>query len=231
MTKAAILAIDDDIYILRMLKRAMETEGFSVLTASNGEEALRLFAGENPDLVLLDITMPGIDGYTVCERIREFSRNPIIIVTARGNDDEIVRGLEAGADDYVVKPFSIRELLARIKATIRRSRDWEKKEEPVFRTGELTIDFSSSRVLLGEQEIELTATEYRVLSYLAQNAERVLTPDQILSKVWGDTYSGENHILQVNVARLRKKIEKDQKVPRYILTRPGIGYMLAKIMT
>jgi DNA-binding response OmpR family regulator len=228
--KTSILAVDDDVYVLRMLKRALENDGFSVITASNGEQALNLLTEKYPDLVLLDITMPGIDGYAVCIRLREFSRIPIIMITARGTDEEIVKGLEAGADDYVLKPFSIGPLIARIRATLRRSRAWDSKEEPIFRAGKLVIDFSIHRVLIDEQEIELTATEYRVLSYLAQNANRVLTPDQILSKVWGETYTGENHILQVNIARLRKKIEKDQKAPTHIITRPGIGYVLTTIM-
>jgi DNA-binding response OmpR family regulator len=205
----------------------MESEGFRVFTASNGEEALNVFAEHSPDLILLDITMPGIDGYTVCERVREFSSIPIIIVTGKDIEEEIVKGLEAGADDYVVKPFSNKELVARVKATLRRSQAWEKKEEPVFRSGSLRIDFFANKIWLDEKETELTATEYRIISYLAQNAGRVLTPDQILSKVWGNEYSGENHILQVNIARLRKKIEKDQKDPKYILTRPGIGYLIA----
>jgi DNA-binding response OmpR family regulator len=224
----SILAVDDDVYILRMLKRILESEGFRVSAVSSGEEALNIFGEHNPDLVLLDITMPGIDGYTVCERIREFSSKPIIMITARGSDDEIVKGLEAGADDYVVKPFSARELIARIRATMRRSRTWETKEEPVFRTGQMLIDYTANKVFVNGKDIDLTATEYRILCYLAQNAGRVITPDQILGKVWGENYSGENHILHVNIARLRRKIEENQEEPKYILTRTGIGYLMPK---
>lgn len=228
VTTNTILAIDDDVYILRMLRRVMESQELRVNTASDGEDALIRFAELNPDLVLLDITMPGIDGYEVSRRIREFSSVPIIMITARGSEDDIIKGLESGADDYVIKPFSTRELVARIQAALRRAQNWEKKDEPVFRLDDLTIDFTASKVTVEGKDIELTATEYRIIAYLARNAGRILTPDQILTEVWGDSYCGENHILQVNMARLRRKIEKDQKDPKYILTRPSIGYLMDK---
>lgn len=223
-----ILAVDDDVYILRMLKRLMEGEGFAVITASNGDEALAIYSELDPDLMLLDITMPMMSGITVCECIREFSHVPIIMLTARGSVDDIALGLKSGADDYVVKPFSNKELVARIKANLRRSRAWERKDTPVFRLDDLAVDFAASKVTVAGNEIDLTATEYRIISYLAQNAGRILTPDQILAEIWGESYCGESHILQVNIARLRKKIEKDQNEPVYILTRPGIGYMMGK---
>jgi len=153
---------------------------------------------------------------------------PIIIVTAKGNDEEKVYGLDAGADDYVLKPFSSQELAARVRAVLRRTKLWDKRPEPVFHYGDLKIDFTQHAVSLNRQEINLTATEYRLLSYLARNAGRVVTPDQILENVWGDEYLGESHLLQVNIARLRQKLSDYAGNSRYILTKPGIGYMMVK---
>jgi len=227
--KTSVLVVDDDIRVLRMMQGILELEGYRVLTASNGEAALNvLFDEEAPDLVLLDIMMPDMDGYTVCQHIREFSPVPIIMVTAKGNDEEKVQGLNAGADDYVTKPFSARELTARVRAVLRRTRLRDDATEPAFHFHDLIIDFAGHRVTLGSQEVNLTATEYKLLSYLAHNAGRVVTPDQILEAVWGEEYGGDTHLLQVNMARLRQKLGDEAKSSRYILTRPGIGYILVK---
>lgn len=226
--KASVLVVDDDVRMLRMMQRILELEGYRVLMASNGQAALDVFNEEEPALVLLDIMMPDMDGYTVCRRIREFSQIPIVMVTVKGNEEEKVEGLDAGADDYVTKPFSSMELTARVRAVLRRTKLWEERPEPAFRFGDLVVDFASHRVTLGEEEITLTATEYRILSYLARNAGRVVTPDNILSSVWGEEYRGEAHLVQVNIARLRKKLKDDVKNPRYILTKPGIGYIMPK---
>lgn len=226
--KTSVLVVDDDVRILRMIRRILELHGYRVLTASSGQAALDLFNDEEPALVLLDVLMPDMDGYTVCRRIREFSQTAIVMVTVKGDEEEKVEGLDAGADDYVTKPFSSKELIARVRAVLRRARLWEEKPEPAFRFEDLVVDFASRRVTLGEEEIDLTATEYRMLSYLARNAGRVVTPDNILSKVWGEEYLGEPHLLQVNIARLRKKLKDDVKNPRYILTKPGIGYIVPK---
>lgn len=228
MTPEIIIAVDDDVYILRMLKRTLENAGFAIMTASSADDALALFAGHVPDLVLMDVTMPVMDGYSLSHHIREFSGVPIIMVTARGGEDEIVKGLEAGADDYIVKPFSGKELIARIRANLSRGRDRGMTEEPVFCSKDLVIDFTAGTVKAAGKDVELTATEYRILSYLARNAGRVLTPDQIMENVWGDSYRGETHLLQVNMARLRRKIEQDPRDPIYILTRPSIGYSMQK---
>lgn len=179
-------------------------------------------------MVLLDIILPGIDGYTVCQCIREFSQVPIIMVTARGNEEEKVRGLDIGADDYVPKPFSSNELVARVRAVLRRTKLWDERPEPVFHSHDLLIDFARHKATLGSQEVNLTATEYRVLSYMARSADRVVTTDQILEEVWGYEYLGETHLLQVTMARLRQKLGDDARYPRYIVTRPGIGYTMAK---
>jgi len=221
--------VDDDIRMLRMMQMIMEADGYRVLTANNGQLALNIFlAEESLDLVLLDIRLPDMDGYTVCRRIREFSQIPIIMVTVKGNDEEKVAGLDAGADDYVTKPFSSDELAARVRAVLRRAKLWDERPVPAFRSGELVVDFTSHKVAVAGEEIDLTATEYRILSYLARNAGRLVTSGQILEKVWGEEYMGETNLLQVNIARLRHKLKDDVKNPRYILTKPGIGYTMPK---
>ncbi len=226
--KALVLVVDDDIRMLRMMKRILELEGFQVLIANNGDTALKTFDKETPDLVLLDIMMPDMDGYTVCKRIREFSQVPVIMVTARGDDKEKVEGLDIGADDYVTKPFSASELAARVRAVLRRIGSQEKPHDAIFSYKDLVIDFTSRRVIVNNEELKLTSTEYKLLSYISLNAGRVVTPDQLLNKVWGEEYIGAPHLLQVNIARLRRKLGDDAKKPDYILTRPGIGYIMTK---
>ncbi len=226
--KVSVLVVDDDVHILRMMQRILELEGYLVLRASNGEDALDILDKETPDLVLLDIMLPGMDGYSVCRYIREFSQVPIIMVTVKSNDEEKVQGLDAGADDYVSKPFSSNELLARVRAVLRRTNLWAVPLEPSLCCYDLVVDFVRHRVSRGSQEVNLSATEYKLLSYLAHNAGRIVTPDQILAKVWGEEYNSETHLLQVSMARLRQKLGDDARNSRYILTRPGIGYMMAK---
>jgi DNA-binding response OmpR family regulator len=214
--------------MLRMMKRMLELENFETTTASNGEAALKVFEKEDPDLVLLDIMMPDMNGYTVCQHIREFSDVPIIMVTAMGNDKEKVEGLDTGADDYVTKPFSASELAARVRAILRRTGSRERQANSQFHYQDLIIDYASNRVTVKDEELICTSTEYRLLSYISQNAGRVVTPDQLLNKVWGEAYLGAPHLLQVNIARLRKKLGDDARNPTYILTRPGIGYIMPK---
>jgi len=226
--KNLVLVVDDDIRILRMMKHILELEGFQVLIANNGDSALKTFDKETPDLVLLDIMMPDMDGYTVCEHIREFSQVPVIMVTAKGDDKEKVEGLDIGADDYVTKPFSASELTARVRAVLRRIGIRDKPQEATFCYKDLAIDYASRRVMVDKKEIKLTSTEYKLLSYISLNAGRVVTPDQLLNKIWGEEYIGAPHLLQVNVARLRKKLGDNAKRPAYILTRPGIGYIMSK---
>jgi DNA-binding response OmpR family regulator len=214
--------------MLRMMKRMLELEDFDVVTANCGEAALKTFDKDTPALVLLDIMMPDMDGYTVCRRIREFSQVPIIMVTAKGEDKEKVEGLNVGADDYVTKPFSASELAARVRAVLRRIGDQERHVEASFQYKDMVIDYTSRRVTVANKELQLTSTEYKMLSYIALNAGRVVTPDQLLDKVWGEEYVGAAHLLQVNIARLRKKLGDNAKNPTYIMTRPGIGYIIAK---
>jgi len=229
--KTTILTADDDPQLLRLVARNLELEDYDVLTASDGQQALEQIEQRVPDLVLLDVMMPKMDGFTVTSRVREFSAVPIIIVTARGQDQDKVRGLDLGADDYLIKPFSIEELLARVRAVLRRAQFTQSEHTHAIRTtttlGDLTIDFAQHLVTMAGQEIELTPTEYRILAYLAQNAGRVVTQDLLLEHVWGTEYVGEGHMLQVNINRLRHKIEPDPMHPRYILTKVGIGYLLA----
>ena len=231
--KTTILAADDDPQLLRLMTRNLQLEGYDVLGASDGELALELIESNPPDLVLLDVMMPKMDGFTVCYRVREFSSVPIIIVTARGQDQDKVRGLDLGADDYLTKPFSVDELLARVRAVLRRSQFTARENAQGLRastaTGDLTIDYSQHLVILAGREIALTPTEYRILAYLAQNVGRVVTQDLLLEHVWGSDYLGESHMLQVNINRLRRKLEVDPTQPRYILTKVGIGYSLASL--
>ena len=231
--KTTILAADDDPQLLRLMTRNLQLEGYDVLAASDGQQALELVESNAPDLVLLDVMMPKMDGFTVCYRVREFSAVPIIIVTARGQDQDKVRGLDLGADDYLTKPFSVDELLARVRAVLRRAQFTTREHSQGLRattaTGNLLVDYSQHMVIMNGQEIALTPTEYRIIAYLAQNVGRVVTQDLLLEHVWGPEYLGESHMLQVNINRLRHKMEIDATQPHYILTKVGVGYSLASL--
>src|SRR5690348_5247634 len=229
--KPHILTADDDPQILRLVSRNLELEGYEVVTATDGAEALERLEAQKFDLAILDVMMPKLDGFAVCARVREFSSVPIIMVTARGQDQDKIHGLDLGADDYLAKPFSVEELLARVRSVLRRSQFGATSPDgqnasPIVVCGDLTIDFAQHRVTVSGQEIELTPIEYRLLAYLAQNAGRVITQDLLLEPVWGEEYVGESHLLQVNVNRLRHKIEQDPARPRYLQTKVGVGYRL-----
>jgi DNA-binding response OmpR family regulator len=229
--KTSILVADDDPQLLRLVTRNLQFEGYEVLPTSDGQQALEQIEERNPDLVLLDVMMPKMDGFTVCQRVREFSTVPIIIITARGQEQDKIRGLDLGADDYLTKPFSVDELLARVRAVLRRVEFKTMDQAHVLRTsttiGELTIDYAQHVVSMAGQEVILTPIEYRLLAYMAQNAGRVLTQNLLLEYIWGIEYLGESHMLQVNINRLRRKLEPNPANPRYILTKVGIGYFLA----
>ena len=228
--KTTILVADDDPQLLRLVTRNLELDGYTILSAGDGQRALELMEAHAPDLALLDVMMPKLDGFSVLQRVREYSAVPIIIVTARGQDQDKVRGLDLGADDYLTKPFSIEELLARVRAVLRRSQltagEYAQGSQSAATIGELTVDFAQHRVTMAGHEVSLTPIEYRILAYLAQNAGRVLTQDLLLEHVWGPEYLGESHLLQVNVNRLRRKLEPEAAQPRYILTKTGVGYLL-----
>jgi DNA-binding response OmpR family regulator len=228
--KTTILVADDDPQLLRLVTRNLQMEGYDILSAGDGEQALELIESRTPDLVLLDIMMPKLDGFSVCARVREFSAVPIILLTARGQDQDKVRGLDLGADDYLTKPFNVDELLARVRAVLRRGQYQasDRALGPISRAtiGELTVDYAQHLVQVAGEEIALTPIEYRLVAYLAQNAGRVVTQDLLLEHVWGAEYVGESHMLQVNINRLRRKLEPDPAKPRYILTKVGVGYLM-----
>lgn len=223
---AHILVVDDEARYVRAIRFNLEASGYEVTTAQDGETAIALVGDGAPDLVLLDVKMPGMDGLEVCRRIREFSAVPIIMLTALAQDTDKVKGLDTGADDYVTKPFSAEELLARVRAVLRRA-DLGKHPEapPVFEAGDLRVDFARQRVFVSDQEVDLTPTEYRLLSELVRQAGRVLVPEHLLTKVWGVGYEGETSLVWQAIHRLRRKIEPDAKSPQYIQTKPGVGYV------
>ncbi len=226
MSKIQFLVVDDEPRYLKLVGYNLETAGYDVITAANGEEALSLVAQKIPDLIILDIRLPGIDGYEVCTRVREFSSVPIIMLTAKGEEREKVQGLRLGADDYVTKPFGADELMARVETVLRRSRIPEVTALPVLNIGELSIDFVQRIVTIEDKEVNLSPTEYRLLRYLAINAGKVIIQEELQVNVWGPEYREHYEGLRVYVQRLRKKIEKDPEHPIYVITKPGIGYML-----
>lgn len=225
--KACVLVVEDDPRVLRLEQMVLEKEGYIVVSTGTGEEALETLAEVCPALIVLDIGLPGMDGFTTCRRIREFSQVSIIMVTGRDFSQDKVKGLDIGADDYITKPFSPNELAARVKAALRRSRMNEDLTEPVIQVGDLFLDFAGNRVVLSNREVLLSDTEYRLLCYLARNAGRIVTRDQILERIWGEEYTGEDHLLHVTIGRLRQKLDDPARRPRYILTRRGIGYSFA----
>jgi DNA-binding response OmpR family regulator len=227
--KSSVLVADDDPRQLKLIQRNLELANYRVLTVSDGPSVLKQAESEEPDLYVLDVMMPGMDGREVCRRLREFSIAPVLMLTAKDAGDDKVAGLDSGADDYLTKPFDPPELVARVRALVRRSKQYTKEATtPVFITGGLMVDFGQHQASLDGKPVNLTPTEYRILAYLARNAGRVVTQDDLLTKVWGPAYRDEAHLLRVNIARLRQKVEHEPSNPRYVLTRPGIGYTLVK---
>lgn len=229
-----ILIVDDDRSIVEAVTIGLELQwsDIQVLSASDGEQGLDAFGREAPDLTLLDINMPRMNGWEMLRRLREFSDAPVILLTARGEELDKVKGLELGADDYLTKPFSHLELFARIKAVMRRSEGMAPvSARPSFVSGILAINFDSREVTLNGQEVKLTPTEYNLLYLLVRNAGRVLTFDTLLAKVWGDEYRSETDYLKTYISRLRRKLGDDPDHPRYILTERGTGYRFARTST
>jgi DNA-binding response OmpR family regulator len=223
--KSLVLVVDDDPEILRLVSLNLRLEGFRAITTADSSEAVHLVRDEQPALVLLDIMMPGTDGFRVCQQIREFSEVPIIMLTAKGGVDDIVRGLDLGADDYVVKPFSVSELAARVKTVLHRTTMPQETPQTTFTSGELVIDFGQHLVRIADREAALPPIEYRLLCLLASNAGRVITYGHLLTEVWGPEYYGDDiHILEAAVARLRKRLANGSGDHNYIATRRGIGY-------
>ncbi|TAK36826.1 MAG: response regulator transcription factor [Chloroflexota bacterium] len=224
MKNEHILVVDDEPQILRALRMSLSAHGYEVSTASDGEEALDVMAQKMPDIVILDLTMPRLDGLGLCRRIREWSQVPILVLSVRGSEKDKVLALDLGADDYLTKPFGIEELLARIRAALRRSTSFGKQEEAVFESGDLQIDLARRTVRLRGEEVRLTPTEYEVLRYLVTNSDKVITHRTLLQAVWGPQFGDEAQYLRVFIGQLRKKIEPDPTHPRRIVTEPGVGY-------
>jgi DNA-binding response OmpR family regulator len=222
-----ILIVDDEPRYLRLLEANLRTEGYEVVTAQDGLQALEAFSSQVIDLVLLDVMMPRMDGFAATQRIREFSNVPIIILTAKGEEQDRVRGLDLGADDYMVKPFSATELLARVRAVLRRAQiQMEPGQARFFTHGGLKIDFARAEVSVSDAPLSLSATEYRLLLQFAHNIGKIMTSEELLSSVWGPEYKSEKEILWVSIARLRQKLEEDAHSPKHIVTRSGLGYLM-----
>ena len=218
-----ILVVDDERPIRRFLSASLSGK-YIVSEAANGEEAIRAVTGERPDLVILDLGLPDLDGVEVTRRLREWTQIPIIIVSVREQETDKIAALDAGADDYLTKPFGAGELMARIRVALRRSAQGE--NEPVFTSGNLSVDLTLRVVMIDGQPITLTPTEYDLLKTLIKYAGKVLTHRQLLRTVWGNSYESDTHILQVNISNLRRKIEPDPARPTHIVTEPGVGYRL-----
>jgi two-component system KDP operon response regulator KdpE len=220
-----ILVVDDEERMARFIRLNLEHDGFQVVEAYRGMQALQQYRDSLPDLVLLDVMMPDIDGFEVLSMLREISNVPVIMLTAKGEEDDRVRGLELGADDYVTKPFSPRELVSRVRAVLRRTDSSSTDSPDVIEVDQhLKLDFSKREIWLDEELVKLRPTEYRLLYHLVKNAGWVLTYDQILSRVWGYEYRDEPHYVRLYINYLRQKIEKDPSNPKYILTERGVGY-------
>ena len=219
-----VLVVDDEKAIQRFLKNALSSAEFSVHLAGSGKEALAAAVAIRPDLIILDLGLPDMDGVEVLRRLREWTQVPIIILSVRDREDEKVSALDSGADDYVTKPFGIGELLARMRVALRKS--IPQIPEPVYRVDGLEVDLEHRRVLVQGKEVQLTATEYDLLRLLVAHAGKVLTHNQILRQMWGPAYMEQPHLLRVNISNLRRKIEPEPNRPRYILTELGVGYRL-----
>lgn len=220
-----ILVVDDEERMLRFIRLNLEHDGFQVIEAIKGHEALDKMRTDMPDMILLDVMLPDLDGFEVLKMVREISNIPVIMLTAKGEEDDRVRGLELGADDYVTKPFSPRELVSRVKAVLRRVEMEGAEEVDVIQVDDrLKIDFNRREIWVDGELVKLRPTEYRLLYHLVQNAGWVLTYDQILSRVWGYEYRDEPHYVRLYINYLRQKLEEDPANPKYILTERGVGY-------
>ena len=220
-----ILVVDDEERMVRFIRLNLEHDGFLVSEAFNGRDALHQLRDVSPDLVLLDVMMPGLDGFEILEMVRETSKVPVLMLTAKGEEEDRIRGLDLGADDYITKPFSPREMVSRVKAVLRRTETLsESTHGPIEVDDRLKMDFDRREIWLEGEIVKLRPTEYRLLYHLIQNAGWVVTHDQLLTKVWGYEYRDEPHYVRLYINYLRKKLEKDPANPKYILTERGVGY-------
>ena len=220
-----ILMIEDEAQMRRFLRASLSHAGYQLLEAETAEQGLTQAAAQNPDLVLLDLGLPDLDGLVVTERLRQWATMPIIVISARGQESDKIKALDAGADDYLTKPFGVGELLARIRVALRHAAKTD-EGAPQFLLGELKVDLVRRQVMLRDQEVHLTPIEYRLLTTLIKHAGRVLTHRQLLREVWGPNSSDQTHYLRVYMGQLRHKLEREPSRPRYLMTEPGVGYRL-----
>jgi len=230
MQKETVLIVDDEPRLVRLVREVLTAVGYDVLSAGDCDEALEKVAIEQPDLILLDILLPGdMDGYEICNRVRQFSTVPIIMLTAKAREVDMLHGFDVGADDYLTKPFSAKELIARVKAVLRRSKS--PREDAIttadLECGDLVISFARHKVKVRDREVSLTPTEFKLLQQLSLNANRVILHGDLLTKVWGPEYRDDIDYLRTYIRHLRQKIEEDPSDPRYLITTPGVGYMLS----
>ncbi len=229
MRPAKILVIDDEPHLVKLVRSNLEAQHFKVISAMDGPSGLAMVEKEGPDLIILDIMLPGMDGFDVLQKIREFSAVPVIMLTAKDQEIDVVKGLRLGADDYVRKPFSVHELLARVEAVLRRAAPSEDvMTRPPFVCDDFVMDFQQRKVMVRGHEVKLGPTEYKLLTQLVRNAGRVMLHADLLRKVWGPEYGGETEYLRVYISYLRNKIEEDPANPKYILTEHGVGYMFKR---
>lgn len=222
-----ILVIEDEPQMQKFLAASLSGEGYRTLEAQTGQEGIALARTHNPDLVLLDLGLPDTDGMEVTRALRDFSTKPVIVISARGQEEDKVRALDVGADDYLTKPFGTSELMARIRVALRHAaRSKEERTEPIIKVGEIEIDLDRRRVLSSGREVHLTPNEYKLFAYLMKHAGKVLTHRQLLKEVWGAAYASQTHYLRVYMVQLRHKLEADAARPRYLVTEPGVGYRL-----
>ena len=228
MPEAAIslLVVEDDPEVRRFLRAYLAKNNYVLYEAVNGAEALKLAVENKPDIIILDLGLPDMDGVDVAKRLREWCHTPILILSARDQETEKVRALDAGADDYLTKPFGVEELSARLRVALRHVRAKSQPAEPLFTVGSITVDLASRVVSVDKQEVHLSPTEYKLLQLLIQNAGKVVTQQHILRHVWGVGYQKEGHYLRIYMAQLRRKLEKDPARPQYLITEPGVGCRL-----
>lgn len=221
-----VLVIEDEPQMRRFLRASLTSHGFRLVEAPTGREGIALATSHNPEVILLDLGLPDGDGIALTKELRGWSRTPVIVISARGRDTDKVEALDAGADDYLTKPFAVNELLARIRVALRHAEQARGSSVPVVEIGGLRMDFRRREVTLDGKELHLTPIEYRLLTLLAQNAGRVLTQGQILNEVWGPGHDEQTHYLRVYMAQLRRKVERDPAQPKLLVTEPGVGYRL-----
>ncbi len=221
-TGSRILVVDDEKPIRRFLRTALSAHGFEIFEAADGQEALLTAANARPDLIILDLGLPDLDGIEVTRRLREWTQTPIIILSVREQENDKIHALDAGADDYLTKPFGVGELTARIRVALRHAVPVE--NQPIFQKGDLMVDHVRRLVTVNGEEVSLTPTEYDLLKLLIRHAGKVVTHNQILRQVWGQAYEDQSHLVRVNISNLRHKIEADPTQPRFIVTEPGVGY-------